>query len=51
MTKEKRKGQGALEGAEEVNSAAAEQVRAALTGRFHGVRIPLSPLFQPLERR
>ncbi len=42
--------QGALEGAEEVGFAAAEQVRGALTASFQGVQVFLPPPFQDQER-
>ena len=42
--------QGALEGADEVGFAAAEQVRMALKVPFQGIRIPLLPPYQQQER-
>jgi hypothetical protein len=42
--------QGALEGADEVSFAAAEQVRMALKAPFQGVRIPLLPAYHHQER-
>lgn len=42
--------QGASDGADEVSFAAAEQVRAAVTDRFPGVRILLLPPYQRQDR-